>query len=312
MTQQYLRDARLTLGDPSGKDLDVSELRFTFQIQHSTTQTLKNLYARIYNMAPATIATAPREGGTVTLQAGYQGRSGVIFTGQITQTRVGRETPTDTCFDVFAQDGDTAYNQATVNASLAAGATAADVRAQMLKSFGTYGFGDGTVPDLSTVAMPRGQVFYGMTRDHMRVLARDNACTWGLEDERMNMVSATQSLPNTAVVLTAATGLIGLPQQTEDGISICCLLNPMLRINGLVQLDNSSIQQARKSQNLAGTQGSTLPSLDNAGGKRDGVYKIIWIDYKGDTRGQDWYCDLVCLTTDPNGIVPASVAHVGL
>ena len=312
MTQQYIRSAKLVLGSASGEGLDVSELRFLFMIQHPDTQTLKTLGARVYNMAPQTIAkAAAKEFTKVQLTAGYQGNAGVIFQGEITQTRTGRENLVDTYFDVFAQDGDTGCNQATVNHTLAAGATAAQVRDKILAAFGTYGFTAGNKPELSPIALPRAQVFYGMARDHMRVLARDNGCTWGFDNGAVNMIPKTSTLPGTAIVLTAETGMIGLPEQTQDGIRIRCLLNPQLKCGGLVQINNASIQQARQAQGVKSTGASRLPEIGDGSGKRDGFYKIISIDYIGDTRGEDWYCDLVGISTDPKGAIPDYVAQVG-
>lgn len=338
MTAQYNRALKFIVGDPAGKGIELSALRVSFKIQHFDTQTPKSLSARIYNLSKQTIASFPKEGGQVLLAAGYYGTKplapggandstyntdpglnnsgypvGVIFRGKITQVRVGRESQTDTYLDVFAADGDDAYNQATVNHTLAAGASADEVRDKILESFGTYGFTKGNAPSLADAAiLPRGQVFYGMARDHMRVLARDNACTWGFDDGRVDMTPHAAALPGDAVVLTAATGMIGLPQQTEDGIAVRCLLNPQLRKGGQVRISNASIQRARYSQNAASgnTHGEVLPGIDSST-KDDGFYKIIWIDYVGDTRGQDWYCDLMCLTADGSGFIPQSVANTG-
>ncbi len=319
MSTQYNRALSLVLGDPSGKGLDVSELRVVFHVVHSDARAMKRLSARIYNLSAQTIATAPKEGGQVLLSAGYYGLAsetsgpGVIFRGTITQTRMGRESQTDTYLDVFAADGDIPHNQATVNHTLAAGATADEVRDAILNnSLAAYGITKGNAPPLSPAALPRGQVFYGMAHDHLRVLARDNACTWGFDDGRLDFTPRAGALPGPAVVLTAATGMVGLPQQTEDGIAVRCLLNPQLHKGGRVTINNASIQRARYSQDStsANTQGGLLPAID---GKTDsdGAYKIIWIDYSGDTRGQDWYCDLICLTADGSGYIPPSVANAG-
>ena len=36
-----------------------------------------------------------------------------------------------------------------------------------------------------------------------------------------------------------------------------------------------------------------VPPLDSVG-----IYRILAIDYSGDTRGQNWYCDLACMALD--------------
>ncbi|MGC8165472.1 hypothetical protein ACP3WT_28400, partial [Salmonella enterica] len=57
----------------------------------------------------------------IVLQAGYAGNYGIIFDGSVKQVRRGRENQTDTYLDITAADGDSAYNFAVVNTSLAAG-----------------------------------------------------------------------------------------------------------------------------------------------------------------------------------------------
>ena len=41
------------------------------------------------------------------------------------------------------------------------------------------------------------------------------------------------------------------------------------------------------------------PKLDN-----DGLYRIIKCEFTGDTRGNDWYADLVCIGIDDTMHLP--------
>jgi hypothetical protein len=98
-------------------------------------------------------------------------------------------------------------------------------------------------------------------------------------------------MPGEAVVLTSGTGLLGRPEQTEDGIEIVSLLNPLLKIGSRVQIDNASINQASvNTQSLGGfpTFQSPVPFFAN----------ISNAEHEGDTRGKPWWTRMVCLTVD--------------
>ena len=36
----------------------------------------------------------------------------------------------------------------------------------------------------------------------------------------------------------------------------------------------------------------------------DGIYRIIKVEFKGDTRGNDWYADMLCIGIDDTMRLP--------
>ena len=132
---------------------------------------------------------------------------------------------------------------------------------------------------------------FGMAQDQMRVLADSTLTTWSIQNGKVNVVKKDGYLPDEAVVLNSQTGLIGLPEQTQDGINARCLLNPKLKVSGRVQINNASIQRAAMS--LQYTAINYFPSV-----AEDGFYRIVVIDHEGDTRGDAWYSDIVCVAID--------------
>ena len=94
-------------GGDAQSGLDISNLRCTFSIQKQTLRTPNILYARVYNLAPATLAKVI-EFTRVQVSAGYlYGNTGIIFDGTVVQYRRGKENPTDTYLEIHAGDGDT-------------------------------------------------------------------------------------------------------------------------------------------------------------------------------------------------------------
>lgn len=75
-----------------------------------------------------------------------------------------------------------------------------------------------------------------------------------------------------------------------------CLLNPKLRIGGRIKLDNKSIQQAKTDLKMGAQR---PPKMDS-----DGFYRILKVEFSGDTRGNDWYADMVCIGLDDTSRLP--------
>lgn len=293
---QWLRACSLLVADASGKGLDLGELCITFSTKKGDTETPNSAEIRIYNLSEATMSRMKREFTRVVLQAGYQSNCGVIFDGNIRGTRSGRERGTDTWLEILAADGDRAYNFATVNTTLAAGSTPADRVDVCQQSFAAKGTGKGYMPELGETKLPRGKVMYGMARKYMRSEAETTGCSWSFQDGKLQMVKTTGFLPGEAVVLTHETGLVGTPEQTNEGITVRCLLNPKLRVNGRIKLDNKSIQQAQTQLKMSAQR---PPRMD-----RDGLYRILKVEFSGDTLGNDWYADMVCIGLDDTSRLP--------
>ena len=293
---QWLRACSLVVADSSGKGVDLGELRVVFSTKKGDTQTPNSAEIRVYNLSGVTISRMKREFTRVVLQAGYQSNSGIIFDGNIRSAHTGRENGTDTWLDIVAADGDRAYNFATVNTTLAAGSTPADRVNVCQQSFAGKGVGAGHVPELGGGGLPRGKVMYGMARKFMRDEAQTTECSWSFQDGKMQMVKNVGYLPGEAVVLTHETGLVGTPEQTNEGIKVRCLLNPKLRVGGRIKLDNKSIQQA-KTDLKAGAQ--RPPKMDS-----DGFYRILKVEFSGNTRGNDWYADMICIGLDDTSNKP--------
>ena len=314
MTKQYLRQISLTV-ESTTQAIDLSQLKITFQVLQANIQSPNICEARVYNLSDQTVKKI-RQGGEftkVTLKVGYQEDNSLtqLFSGTIKQTRSGRLNATDTFLDIFGTDADRPYNQATVNKTIAAGYSLSDLHLALGSSFQALGATVGTVPgDLSAQVFPRGRVLYGMTKDHARDFANTTESDWSLQDGSFVVIPKTGVTTQDAIVLTAFTGMIGIPQQTENGISVRCLLNPKLRYGARLKIDNKSvIEQKAQLGDFA-----LNPQLDPNTGKNlyldwDGVYKVVWVNHAGDTRDNQWYSDITCIAT--NAMVPLSQTVLG-
>lgn len=303
MTQQYLRQSSLIVGNDNGDGLDLSQLRFAFAIRRGDLQTPNSADIRVYNVSDQTAdrirQVIPQPEFTrVVIQAGYEGNYGVIFDGQIKQVRRGRESQTDTYIDITAADGDRAYNYAITALSLTADKTGPkDQVSAIVADMARFGAGEGYVPELPKTKCYRGKAIFGMSRDELRKLANSTGCSWSIQDGKVTMIPLTCYMPGEAVVINAQTGMVGLPEQTQDGIRVKTLLNPTLKIGQRVKLDNKSIQQYR--YNLAvNQQAQNNTTADYIKLNSDGEYYVMQAEHSGDTRGNPWYTDIICLAVD--------------
>lgn len=330
MSNQYLRRSTLVVmsappaaatesvagSNPIPNGLDLSTLHFTFKTTQSDTLTPNTMVVRIFNLSDATLKRIKKEFNQVILSAGYEnGNYGVVFNGVIKQVRSGRlPNNVDTFCDLLCAD-DIFFNYAILNTTLAAQATSpAQVLAAIQGSGTLQAVGTDVAPNTFTGGvLPRGKVMYGMTSDHLETFAATHNYSASVQNGKLVVLPFDGYRPGEAVVLTAATGLIGAPEQTDSGISLKCLLNPLIKIGGLVKIDNSLITQTTNTganpeavpyNQRAGVQ--LLPTIAN-----DGVYRVYVIEHEGDTRGTPWYSDIIALSVDASAPPGSSVQDAG-
>lgn len=298
MAQLYLRKASIAVGDDSGNALDFADFRCTFQVRRGDYQNPNSADIRIYNLAPATENRIQDEFTQVVLQAGYEGSYGLIFRGTIKQVRKGREDAKSTYVDITAADGDEAYNFAPMQLTLAAGSRPQNAIQAMIDSMVEGGVNrPPSLPPLPGSGMPRGQVFHGLARDELRDFCRTNGLSWSIQDALLTFIPQGAYIPGTIPVISRNNGLVGVPEQTQDGITMRVLLNPNIKIGQLVKLDTNAINRLRYGLDLP-SQGTNEPVAIRVGVDPNGLYYVMVAEHVGDTRGNAWWTDLVCLSVN--------------
>ena len=290
----WQRRAQLLIGQDDGQWLDVSELRIRFHVEQALVGKPGHAVITVNNMANDTAQRIQREGAPVILQAGHEGNAGLIFRGTAIQIRRGRESQTDTFLEITAIDGDVAYMYATVNVSMAAGWTHTDQLKELQKGMQAKGVDPGYTGELYQNKAVRGKALFGAVRDHMHDFSVSTGTEWAINMGKMNVVPVGGVLPDEAFLLTPDTGLIGMPTQSVDGVHVRALLNPCFRAGAQVKLQNSSIVMAQINPAYADVTYNAPIDLD-------GAYKIYSVSHTGDTRGNDYYTDMICtgLNTPP-------------
>lgn len=335
MSQNWMRHFELQLLDQNGQGVMLSDFKVTFQIEWADTRWPRVANVKIYNLSRETTnKILGQEFSKIRIIAGYDGLAqevdasqvgiardipadksgqtggqnyGLIFDGDIRFTITGKDNVTDSWVLIQAIGDHEAFLYANTVTTLAAGHTVADLLAANMKGFNAFGVTQGITGDMPNTVFPRGRVVFKSSRDVMDNIAKQCNATWQLVDGQVQMVPEDKYI-HEAIVLSADTGLIGMPQQTMGaGVNVRCLINPNIRINGLIQLDQASVYRAALGNGEVAQSPGRIREVEESGNlvvvgslsqpasiATDGVYIVKAIDYTGDTRGQAWYMDLMC------------------
>lgn len=298
--RQWKRHAQVVIGK-AGSGLLVENLRVHFEVSKTVESAPNVAVIKIFNLSPINEAKIKNEFDEVLLNAGYEGALRLVFRGNIKHVYRYRDK-SDYITEIEAGDGDKDFRSATMNETLAAGTTNAQLVDRAVGSFKTTGGTTKGAVQINDRARLRGKVISGNTRDVLHDVARESGANWSIQDGQLVIVKANGVLPDEAIVITADTGMLGAPEINDKGIAVKCLLNPQLRVNGAIKLDNNGIKAKRQKAQALGKKQEDQKEpvrLDP-----DGIYKVLKITHKGDTRGQDWVSEVECIGLDQP--IPAS------
>jgi hypothetical protein len=310
---QWLRKINLSVYDAKGlsspsSGLDLSMLKIDFDVKKRTSSSPDLMFARIYNLSIETM-TAVQQYRRVSLSAGYQhGNYGVIFDGTVVMYVRGKESATDTYLDIFAGDGDVGLNNDVVNLTWPAGTTPEQkVRDAIGKltnvQVGDIDMGKNQQKALRSTAYIGNAV--GVIRDQMNATGSD----FFVEGGKAHAISRTGYRQGEVAQLSTQTGMVGIPRITPSGLEVRCLLNPKLRLAGLIEVQTKFLSgvmfQPGSESPFAGIpapQAATGPgqTFGSASISPVGRYKIVMLNHMGDSRGIPWYSEMICAAVGAN------------
>jgi hypothetical protein len=237
--RQWLSYAQLVVSG-SNSGIDLSNLRFRFEVRANDISTPNTLVVRIYNLSQSTlntlltktpasstappppdqsladIANNPYPGqapppyvyNTVTLTAGYQtGNQGTIFRGDVIQYTFGRESNVDSFLELACADGDAFYNGAVFSAAYPAGAKDSQILVDIANdpayNVNVHPSAAGFLTG-GTVPNPRGKTYFGMSKLALDRIAINNNCRWSIQNGTLTLIPNTGYLPGTPIQINSA------------------------------------------------------------------------------------------------------------
>lgn len=285
MAELYDREIVVTVGTVRIASRDEATgdrkplLRVQFKVERDSAKEPNKAEVSIFNLSKASRIAAQAKGVPVEIEAGYFRRTSVIFRGSLDYGRTNREG-TDWITKIQATDGGKEYRSRRANVSLAAGTSVSDALKLAAEQMGV-GLGnvakevlDG-LPRSTATQYVKGVVLSGQAAEQLDKVAKRAGFSWSIQDGQIQLTRPGKAInQNEAIVLTSQTGLVGSPEQGEDGlIKARALLIPDLTPGRRVQIQ-------------AGARDATgTPAID-------GFFRIEQTAFVGDTWGSDWYTDI--------------------
>ena len=162
----------------------------------------------------------------------------------------------------------------------------------------------GNIPtsDLMQLKYPRSVSMFGMAKHYMHILARSvgGSAHYDHTDPKLHITKPDNMGVGSPVIVNRSTGMIGLPTQTPRGINVRILINPQIKLNSLVHLDEKTIQGFTPELTREG-QVQIDNSLFQGGFDPAGIYRVVFIEHVGDSRGDPWFMELNCVAQSGSG-----------
>jgi hypothetical protein len=290
-------------------------LRIKFRTYAIDDGTPNRAVIQVWNLKDETASRIVNgEFNQVILQAGYvNGKYGIIFSGSLKQVKRGRESATETYIILYVADSDIALTQTSLDAiHMARGSSPENqvtaIQQQMQQKAGVQA---GPIQGLRNLGgiLPRSKIIWGMANENLNTTSKP-LTQWSIQQGKLQVVEKGGYLPGEVVILNARSGLVDVPEATQQGIFVTCLLNPAIRVRSRIMINNASINTSEPA--IATTQVLAVGYPDYAGRpffastSADGTYIVLVVEYDGETRGNPFYTHLVCLLLDQssNSIAP--------
>ena len=277
MPRQYIRSYDLTILPSEGDAKIIKDLRVSFEVTKSVLSFPNLARISIYNPNPDTLSLLQKKFTKIVLNAGYLGNIKLLFKGEIRNVFQAKTGP-DRIVTIYAGDGERDWQNATFNKTFTENISVSSAIQEVIKTFKEVTVG--VVNGLPQVADKlRGQTLSGSSKDILDNFADEYGFTWSIQDGEVIIVPVEEPLQgDEAVLINAATGMVGSPTITEIGADVTTLLNPALLPNRAFKLEslNADIQ-------LGNLFFRNVPR-NNA----EGTYKIQEVTFKGDSREGDW------------------------
>jgi hypothetical protein len=257
-----------------------SPLRIKFDINKNLVGSANKSKIEIYNMSSQS-RNSIKKGYLVMLKAGYQSLIDTIFIGNVLPDGIGsKREGSEIVTTLECGDGEGSIVMANLDRSYGPGITPLQILKDIANamnlpnSINPSGIGNGVVFLTNNNPFNRGFVARGPCSKTLDKLLKPMGLEWSVQNGNLNIIPITGHLGNEAIVVSADTGMIGVPSQNAFVTKFSSILNPRLVPGALVQLK---------------TNDSTANSSLN------GFYKIREAHYKGDTHENHWGVECTCV-----------------
>lgn len=213
----FNRVCELIIG-PSGADgISIKDLRISFSIEKTATETLNTSTIRVYNLSDASRKLFTPNNAVV-LKAGYSDDVGAvtIFIGIIRRSLTLREGP-DWVTDLELDDGLIAYRDSKTSVSFAPGSLGVNVLEGVASKFGLP---LSKLPsEILSKTYPQGFSFVGRVRECMTKVCNYLGLEWSIQNQEIQVIKKGGHVERTALLISSNTGMLDSPELESKTMS---------------------------------------------------------------------------------------------
>ena len=259
----FKRSYRLVVGD-----LDLSNLDISFAVKKTLKPAPNTCEIKIRNLSQnhRNLLATPKK-LPVRLDVGYIDALATIYLGEMRSVGTSTEGPT-TVTELTSADSADPHRKAKLNVPVS-GKSPYEVLQLLVQSFG---IGAGNAAQMVNKLKAAGNasvygkraVISGHLRDELTDFCASAGIEWSMQDGKFQFLDLNKPLEGLAVEISVEGGMVGSP--TVDN-------------KGLAEFTTLLIPQIVPGRKIS------FKTRDLTGG-----YRIIRVEYTGDTAGQEWYC----------------------
>jgi hypothetical protein len=263
----------------SGKagSLTVDKLKIEFSVTKTIGSKQNEATISIWNLTKSHRKQLGEEYDRIELEAGYEGGPiATIFKGSIRDATHTKESA-DVKSEIECGDGDEGIRKGAVSKTFPAGTKPKAIIDYLVGEM--PGVTKGEMKGLDDLpAYKRPVSVYGWAARELDKLGREHSFYWSSQNNEIQAVKNDEVLSGTTVI-SKESGLIGIPEVTDKGCKVKCLLNPGIAPGKMVDvrsdfLDEESGRDKRKSDEGGGT------------------FRVSSCTFSGTNRGEEFYVEV--------------------
>ena len=193
----------------------------------------------LYNLNPGKSDAIYERATSCVIQAGYPSIIATIFDGQVQRVRRPRQ---NLAHITHLELGDQTREVDTLGGISSRSYDGPVTVQQLINDFvGDMGLAVGPLDQVPASATITDFVWYGPSGDALTAIGKRFGVTW-FEDDGLIRFRKDQPQSDAAnVMVSPLTGLVGIPQPTDEGAECLMYLNPAVKIGGIINLESKSI-----------------------------------------------------------------------
>jgi len=262
MKRQWIRKYSVFINNfPS--EVVIDDLRIIFKIIKTRQISSNKCNLKIYNLKPETRAIFEGEDVRLTLEAGYQDESGLIFKGNVKRSSFKKVGP-DWITDILIADGDKALREVNFQKSYVAGIDIKNVISDIVDKMKSEGrVISKSLKNISSEILQKGLSVTGIAEEILDKLIDKQGLEVHIQNEEIVFVDPKGDIGRPEINITPETGLIGSPIRREkNGIQFESLINHNMIPGSLINLKSKDI---------------------------NGLFVIRKQSIQGDSQGNPWF-----------------------